>query len=254
MTGPALTGWRVVVPRGGAWGDRVAALLRDAGAEPVVVPLVRRVPPSDPAALELALARLEAGEYDGLAVTSAATAEVLAESATVVPAGVVVGAVGPATAAALDAAGVPASLVPDGDHSGRGLAAAWPDGTRRVLALRSQIAGPDLIVGLRDRGIEVDDVAAYSSVPTGARDAVADPAAAAVASARAALVTSGSVARALAAVPGAGSLVVACLGPATARDARDAGLRVAVVAEERSTRALVAALAAHAARSEESAP
>ena len=33
-------GWRVLVPRGGKWGDGVAATLRSYGAIPVIAPLI----------------------------------------------------------------------------------------------------------------------------------------------------------------------------------------------------------------------
>ena len=35
-----LSGWRVLVPRGGTWGDGVAATLRGFGAIPVIAPLI----------------------------------------------------------------------------------------------------------------------------------------------------------------------------------------------------------------------
>ncbi|MGH3703676.1 MAG: uroporphyrinogen-III synthase, partial [Agromyces sp.] len=38
--GKPLAGWRVLVPRGGPWGDGVAAALRARGASPVVAPLI----------------------------------------------------------------------------------------------------------------------------------------------------------------------------------------------------------------------
>src|SRR5690606_21580121 len=68
-----LTGWRVLVPRGGPWGDGVAASLRAQGAVPVVAPLINFGPTNDQAALDAALAKLAAGEFDWLTVTSATT-------------------------------------------------------------------------------------------------------------------------------------------------------------------------------------
>ena len=61
------------------------------------------------------------------------------------------------------------------------------------------------------------------------------------------LVTSGSVARSLAEqlAPLPESTVVACIGPRTAFDARDAGLTVHAIAETRSSEALVDALVEH---------
>jgi uroporphyrinogen-III synthase len=65
MTDPKpLNGWRVLVPRGGPWGDKVAAALRSQGASPVVAPMINFAPTPDAPALEKALARLAAGECD----------------------------------------------------------------------------------------------------------------------------------------------------------------------------------------------
>ena len=51
-----LAGWRVLVPRGGPWGDGVAATLRSQGAVPVIAPLINFAPSTDQATLEEALA------------------------------------------------------------------------------------------------------------------------------------------------------------------------------------------------------
>ena len=72
-----LAGWRVLVPRGGPWGDGVAAALRDRGASPVIAPLINFAPADDQPALEAALAKLAAGGFDWLTVTSATTVDVL---------------------------------------------------------------------------------------------------------------------------------------------------------------------------------
>src|SRR5688500_7651370 len=63
-----LAGWRVLVPRGGPWGDGVAANLRHQGATPVVAPLINFAPTNDQAALDAALADLASGSFDWLTV------------------------------------------------------------------------------------------------------------------------------------------------------------------------------------------
>jgi len=67
---------------------------------------------------------------------------------------------------------------------------------------------------------------------------------------RAVLVSSGSVARQVAAqfAPLPESTVIACIGPRTAFDARAAGLSVDVIAESRTTDSLVEGLAEYAAQ------
>lgn len=251
MTGP-LEGLRVLVPRPASGSADAEAALRAAGAEPVVVPLVRTEAVDDPTVLDSALSDLRAGRYAWLAVTSAAAVGALVgralESAEAL--GDVVGrtkvaAVGPATARALATVGVTADLV--GTSGARALADAWPrpeTAGARVLFTRGDLAGPELVDGLRAGGWAVDDVVAYRTVPAGpAPDDVVG--AWRDGSIAAALLTSPSTARALAArlgPPPSGTLL-ACIGPTTADAARDAGLPVAVVAPERTMTALVGALA-----------
>ena len=57
-----LAGWRVLVPRGGPWGDSVAADLRSKGASPIVAAMINFAPTADAPALEAALARLANGD------------------------------------------------------------------------------------------------------------------------------------------------------------------------------------------------
>ncbi|MBN9327922.1 MAG: uroporphyrinogen-III synthase [Cellulomonas sp.] len=251
MTGP-LEGLRVLVPRPASGSADAEAALRVAGAEPVVVPLVRTEAVDDPTVLDAALADLRAGRYAWLAVTSAAAVGALVgralESAEAL--GDVVGrtkvaAVGPATARALATVGVTADLV--GTSGARALADAWPTpdvAGARVLFPRGDLAGPELADGRRAGGWAVDDVVAYRTVPAGpAPDDVVD--AWRDGSISAALLTSPSTVRALAArlgPPPSGTLL-ACIGPTTADAARDADLPVAVVAPERTMTALVGALA-----------
>ncbi|CAL8968045.1 hypothetical protein CELL_00155 [Cellulomonas sp. T2.31MG-18] len=251
MTGP-LAGLRVLVPRPASGSADAEAALRAVGAEPVVVPLVRTEAVDDPTVLDSALADLRAGRYAWLAVTSAAAVGALVGRAleTAEALGDVVGrtkvaAVGPATARALATVGVTADLV--GTSGARALADVWPTpevAGARVLFTRGDLAGPELVDGLRAGGWAVDDVVAYRTVPAGpAPDDVV--AAWRDGSISAALLTSPSTVRALAARlgPAPAGTLLACIGPTTADAARDAGLPVAVVAPERTMTALVGALA-----------
>ncbi|MGV8885744.1 MAG: uroporphyrinogen-III synthase [Microbacteriaceae bacterium] len=244
-----LAGWRVLVPRGGKWGDGVAATLRGHGAVPVVAPLINFASAADPHALSASLARLESGSFTWLVITSATTVDVLVSHGTVIPATTRIAAVGETTAAALQLAGYAVDFVPERDNSARGLIKEWPesDVTESVLIPHSDIAEPTLVAGLAERGFEVEYVAAYRTVSVTVSEHVATD----VTSGRinAVLVTSGSVARSLAEqlAPLPESTVVACIGPRTAFDARDAGLTVHAIAEARSSEALVNALIEHVA-------
>jgi len=252
MAAKPLGGWRVLVPRGGKWGDGVAATLRSFGAIPITAPMINFASADDGADLANALHELQDGQYGWLVITSATTVDVLVGHRVSIPATTQVAAVGETTAAALTLAGYRVDFVPVGDNSARGLVKEWPKAeiSGRVLVPQSDIAEPNLVSGLGKLGLEVRFVAAYRSVGVPVSDAVrAD-----VASGRigAILVSSGSVARQIAAqlAPLPEATLVACIGPRTAFDARAAGLRVDLIAEDRSAESLVAALAEHASRVE----
>lgn len=237
-----LAGWRVLVPRGGKWGDGVAAHLRSLGASPVIAPMINFASPDDVDALTQALGRLQEGLFDWLVVTSATTVDVLVSQQVRIPAHTRIAAVGETTAGAMSLAGYEVDFVPD-DNSARGMVKEWQTDSGRVLIPHSDIAEPVLAAGLADRGLEVEYVAAYRTVGVPATDEVkADAASGRLG---AILVTSGSVARQVAEqlAPLPSTTVVACIGPRTAFDAREAGLTVDVIAEDRSATALVEALA-----------
>ena len=240
-----LKGWRVLVPRGGPWGDSVAATLRTQGATPVIAPLINFAPSTDQATLETALADLAAGAFDWVTVTSATTVDVLYAYRATIPAGTKVAAVGETTAAALTAVGYRVDLVPDDDNSAAGMAAQLiglePE-PRRILTLRSEIAKPVLTRRLTEAGHDVHSVVAYRTVGVPVTDRIADD----VRSGRinAILVTSGSVAEQVHLqfpdIPE--KTVIAAIGPRTAKDARRAGLDVSVVAEEQTVDGLIEAV------------
>jgi uroporphyrinogen-III synthase len=242
-----LTGWRVLVPRGGKWGDNVAALLRSHGAIPVIAPMINFASAENAVELSRALKRLERGKFEWLVITSATTVDVLMSQQVVVPPTTRIAAVGETTGAALTLAGYTVDFVPDGDNSARGLVKEWPasDISGRVLIPQSDIAEPTLVAGLGRLGLDVEFVTAYRTVGV----PVAEHVAADVTSGRisAILVTSGSVARQVQAqlAPLPEETVVAAIGPRTAFDAREAGLTVHVIAESRSAASLVEGLVEH---------
>lgn len=239
-----LRGWRVLVPRGGPWGHGVAAELRAKGAVPVVAPSINFAGTADETALNAALERLEAGRYDWMSVTSATTVDVLSAHRIAIPDSTKVAAVGETTAAALNAVGYRVDFVPSRDNSAAGLLAEWGEATGgaeglSILALRSDIAKPVLTDGLRAAGHDVDSVIAYRTVGVPiAPEIVADVSAG---NFDAILVTSGSVANQISVQIGLvpSRTVIACIGPRTAVDAEAAGLRVDLVARERSSESLI---------------
>jgi len=250
MAAKPLAGWRVLVPRGGKWGDSIAATLRSYGAVPVIAPMINFASADDGAALAEAFGELRDGQYDWLVVTSATTVDVLVGQNVTIPPSTKIAAVGETTAAALALAGYRSDFVPTGDNSARGLVKEWPESeiSGRVLVPQSDIAEPNLVSGLGKLGLQVRFVAAYRTIGVDVTEHVKTD----VASGRigAILVSSGSVARQIAAqlAPLPATTIVACIGPRTAFDARAAGLSVDVIAEDRSADALVAALVEHATR------
>lgn len=252
MTSPRetkpLATWRVLVPRGGAYGEVVAATLRSYGASPVVAPMVNFASPEDVPALTAALDRLHAGKYDWLAVTSAAVVDVLVSQRITIPSSTRIAAVGETANTALTLAGYRVEFAPEADKSMRGLLKEWPESETagRVLVPQSDLSEPHLLAELAEVGLDVEFVTAYRTVGV----PVSDKVAADVAQGRigAVLVSSGSVARQVQAqlAPLPEATVVACIGPRTAFDARAAGLTVHVIAESRTADSLVEGLVEHA--------
>lgn len=241
-----LTGWRVLVPRGGPWGDSVAANLREQGAVPVVAPLINFAPTSDQATLDAALADLAAGAFEWVTVTSATTVDVLFAHGATIPERTRVAAVGETTATALQAVGYRVDLVPERDNSAAEMAAtliALEPEPRRILTLRSEIAKPVLTQKLVDAGHDVRSVVAYRTVGVPVTERIAND----VRSGRinAVLVTSGSVAEQVREqfpdLPP--TTIIAAIGPRTAEDAAKRGLAVDVVANRQTATSLINAVA-----------
>ena len=248
-----LAGWRVLVPRGGKWGDGVAATLRGYGAVPVIAPLINFAASDDEVTLAAALRELEDGAFDWIVITSATTVDVLMSQNVIIPGTTRIAAVGETTGASLALAGYRVDYVPEADNSARGLVKEWPHGeiAGRVLIPQSDIAEPTLVTGLTALGLNVEFVSAYRTVGVPVTDHVrADVADGRIA---AILVSSGSVARqiALQLAPVPTTTIVACIGPRTAYDARAAGLAVNVIAETRSATSLVESLVEYATNRDE---
>ncbi|HLR27221.1 MAG TPA: uroporphyrinogen-III synthase [Ruania sp.] len=230
LAGPP--GPEVLVPRGGAWGTRVCDRLDAWGARGWVLPLIRTELVRTEQ-LERARHDLQYGRYDWVALTSAAAVTALPPQV-----GARIAVVGPATARAVTEAGHTVAYQP-AEFSARGMLDSWHP-TGKVLLLHSDLAAPTLADGLREQGTAVTDVIAYRTLPA---DVPAEQAARLRSGAAdAALITSGSVARALADLHPPAALAAACLGPRTAEEAREAGLYVALVARQQHIDTLVADL------------
>jgi uroporphyrinogen III methyltransferase / synthase len=251
----------VTRPRSAGEEDRLSILLRSIGALPLHIPLTETRSPDDAEPLRRAIGRLKS--YDWLVVTSAravppildACSAVGVEPRDALAAGLRICAVGPATSAALETAGLPVSLVP-GQFIAEGiveglLAGGIQPGTR-VLLVRAQ-EGRDVIPrSLEAFGVHVDVAPAYRTVE--------DPVAASelmevllTGELDVLTFTSGSGVRSFARAAGErGPLPpeIGCIviGPATADVARELQVPVHAVAHPHTLEGLVTAVAEWAGR------
>lgn len=253
-----LFGRRILVTRAREQAGKTAGMLRERGADPVVVPTIEIHPPRDPAPLIDAVTNLS--RYGWVVLTSAngvekvwsevqrqgRDARAFASSK--------IAAIGPGTASALSKYGITADLVPR-DHKGEGLAAellkAMGDSKPRVLLARAEVARDVVPDSLRAAGCMVDVVPAYEtrSPPKPLIEALA-----ALLEANeidAVTFTSSSTVEHFckALDPRAPELLantcVASIGPITTETAERLGVRVDVTAETHTVPGLVAALERH---------
>ena len=251
-----LFGTRVLVTRPRQQAAEMVAALREAGAEAVVHPMLRLLPPEDPAPVDAALARLDA--YDGLIFASVNAVRFFAERAAERGVDWTSGAadvfcVGPRTAEAARAEGLAVRGVPESRYDAEGLLAAiekhFPPAGRRFLLPRTSEGRDELPTGLRVAGATVDCVSVYRSAPPDV-----DPElirAPLVAGAIQALtftspltVTNFSALLDAEARSAAARCWIASIGPVTAEALRREGLEPDVMPERAGAADLVAALAA----------
>lgn len=251
-----LFGLGVLVTRPREKAGETAARLRELGARPVLFPTIDILPPEDWGPLDASIARLSRRECDWVVFTSTNGVRFFWERLRHQEldarafAGAQLAAIGPVTAKALEERGLRPDLVPDEYVAEAILDEIGPVQDRRVLLPRADIARLALSRGLRDAGAEVDEIAAYRTVPASAEDVdeirqmLADGALDVL------TFTSSSTVRnfqaALEPLPELPEgTIVACIGPITAETAADVGLPVHVTASEHTVDGLLRALAEH---------
>ena len=261
-----LFGARVLVTRPEGQGDGLAQRLRDAGAEPILVPAIAIGPPTDPAPLAHLASTLH--QYDWVVLTSKngvdalfASLEARGRDARALGAAKVL-AIGTATAAALREHGVRADRVPTefrGEAAAQALIDELGEGIRaaRIALPRAEIARDVLPDSLRAAGATVDVIPVYRNLPrpedqariaellmSDAIDVITLTAPSTLESVLSALRTHGGDEALLARV------LCASIGPVTTEAARRAGVRVDVTASPYTADGLFASLLAHAQRKE----
>jgi uroporphyrinogen-III synthase len=274
-----LAGKRILVTRTRDQAGALSERLRALGAQPIEFPTIRIVPPQDWRALDAALRRLYAAHtpeaeherYDWLVLTSANGVHICMQrlnslgydTRALQP--VRVAAIGPATAAALAQYGVSVDLVPD-EYIAEGVATALIEHERRrggsiagqhILLARAAEVRKVLVDLLQQAGALVDEVAAYSTLPAASDDEQGREVLHLLQRRQLDILTftssstvrnfvawlkscqQGSGADLMAALS---SIAIACIGPVTARTARELGLPVTIEAREFTIDGLVQAI------------
>ena len=253
-----LFGKRVLVTRSRTQASRMCGLLEDAGAIAVELPAIAIVPPEDFAPLDEAVGHL--GSYGWVIFASVNAVDSVferldAQGRDARAFGTArVGAIGPATATALERRGIRPDFTPSRAVSSAALEelVAFEWNGVRVLLPAADIGRDELADGLSRLGASVERVSAYRNVTPPdaaqwARDAFAD-------GIDIITFTSSSTVRNLLGLLGEdggpgkeamSSSLVACIGPVTAGTARELGLRVDIEAAEHTVDGLAEALIRH---------
>jgi len=246
-----LFGKRVLVTRAKHQARELSQLLLERGAVPIEMPVIKIKPL--PSSEELKRAILNLKNYHWIIFTSVNGVEAFFNQIYTLDLdarwlkGIHIGAIGPATAKALGGKGLRPDCIPQ-KYTSQGLLAELKKqdiNKKRVLMPRAEAAGKALTLGLSSLGAEVDEVAAYRTLPDtvglarveqmlleGEIDIVT--------------LTSSSTVTSLISILGKKreviNALIACIGPETEVTAVKAGLRVDIVAKSHTMSGLVEAI------------
>lgn len=250
-----LRGRRIAITRTREQATELADLLQKAGAEAVICPAIRIVPPDEIVDLDLAIDQLSS--FDLIVFASANSIAALTQrmkqrgiafAADFPP----VAAVGAATARAAEMEGFVVAVVPDQFVAESLVMELRSLAPGRVLLLRADIGRPLVRDALVADGWDVVDVVAYRTIPgdgiallarelQGKKiDAITFSSSSSVRFTVEGLTQSGEIHFLHS---GTSRPAVICLGPVTAKTARDLGVRVDSVAGRFDARGLADAVA-----------
>ncbi|MCA1834439.1 MAG: uroporphyrinogen-III C-methyltransferase [Actinomycetota bacterium] len=250
-----LSGVSCLVTRTREQASELSGVLRELGADVVEAPSIRVEPPRAWTTVDRAIAALARGTYDWTIFTSANGVRIffgrLGELRLDARAfgGVQVAAIGTGTAAVLAAEGIRAELVPD-SFTTEAVGVAFPAGAGRVLLARADVGEPGLEEAITAKGWHCDRVVVYrlrsvARLETSVRKRVI------AGDIDVLTFASGGTVHAFMSLLGTRpppSVKVACIGPVTAKAAREVGLRVDAIADEHTISGLAAATVAAAAK------
>ena len=252
-----LFGKKVLITRSRTQASQFRALLEELGAQAVEVPSIQTVGLEDYSELDAALSRLVDFRWAIFASVNAVDSvfDRLEKQGRDSRAfgEVTVGAIGPATRAALSRRGIAADFVPSRSVSEVVLAELEKfDWTGIPVLLPAADIGRDTIErGLAARGAKVERIAAYRTVPA---EGMADKAREALESGIdfVTFTSSSTVTNLLDMLDGDKAVlehsIIACIGPTSAATARELGLDVDLVAPVHTVQGLVDALVEYVAR------
>lgn len=261
MKAKPLQGWRILVTRASRQAFGLSEPLRHRGAEVIEIPTIEIASAGSYAALDHALIKID--HYDTLILTSVNGVEVLFERYNRLGLPIadmqhlLVVAIGPATARAIQSEGLGVSIVPE-----KYVAESVVEALRgklfknsRVLLVRARIARDVLPEELRKMGASVDVIEAYQTrIPEGAANTLKDLFSSASRRPHIVTFTSSSTATNFLSLLGPDSrqllkdAKLASIGPVTSATLRQAGLEPDVEAREYTMEGLVLAIEEFVAR------
>jgi uroporphyrinogen-III synthase len=255
MKAKPLGGWRILITRASGQAYALADPLRQRGADVVEVPTIEIHSAGSYAALDHALLKID--HYDTLILTSVNGVEALFSRYHRMDLPIadmqhlLVVAIGPATARAIQSEGVGVSVVPE-KYIAESVVEALRDKllkNSRVLLVRAKVARDVLPDELRKMGASVDVIEAYETrVPEGAGQRLQEILSNPTRKPHIVTFTSSSTVKNFLSLLGRDSeklltdVKLASIGPVTSSTLRDAGLDPAVEADEYTMDGLVEAI------------
>ena len=250
-----LAGKRVLVTRSRQQASIFVESLRAEGAFPIVLPTIETERRVDDQQLSATVENLLAGKYEWIAFSSAVAVraffELLIEQNIDVRqlGDIQIGAVGKATSEELRSYMLFPDIVPEnstGEDLAHAILTQCVGSEKSILLPRAENADPALFNVLNEKGMHVDELTLYLSVPP------AIPSGEMLKVIRSggldiATFTSSSTVKNLVRILGddrkcLDDVLIACIGPTTASTARDLGLEPDIVAKEHSINGLLQAL------------